>query len=162
MDKKRKKIPNARCRTCGKRFYVKPNHLKRGWGKYCSRKCLAKGQLRGRFVLCHQCGKKIWRAPLQLKHSKSGKFFCSKSCQTLWRNKIFSGPNHPLWTGGYDKYRKILLRAKVPIVCSRCGYNDERVLVAHHKDRNRKNPNLKNLEWLCRNCHYLIHECKTA
>lgn len=165
MRKKKRKIPNAKCRICGKEFYVKPNHLRRGWGKYCSRKCLAKAQLRGKFVYCDQCGKKIWRAPAQLKRPKSGKFFCSKSCQTLWRNKFYSGSNHPFWKGGIrsyrDKYKKILLKAKVLPVCSRCSYNNEIVLAVHHKDGNRKNNNPENLEWLCRNCHYLIHKGKT-
>jgi len=162
MRKKKRKNPNAKCRICGKEFYVKPNHLKRGWGKYCSRKCQFEAQRKGKFVYCDTCGKKIWRMPSDLKHSKSGKFFCSKSCQTLWRNRLYSGPNHPLWSGGYRKYRRILLKAKVPLVCSKCGHNDERVLVAHHKDGNRKNNNIENLEWLCRNCHYLVHKGETV
>jgi len=156
------KIANTSCNNCGKVFYIKPSHLKRGWGKYCSRQCLAKGQLKGKFVFCDQCGERIWRAPKQLKHSKSGKFFCSKKCQTLWRNKVYSGENHPLWKGGYDKYRTILLSTNKPRVCVECGYKDERVLIVHHKDHNRKNKNIDNLEWLCRNCHYVIHKFKTV
>jgi len=27
------------CLTCGKEFITKPNHIKKGWGKYCSKKC---------------------------------------------------------------------------------------------------------------------------
>ena len=150
------------CKICEKEFYAKPNWLKRGWGKYCSRKCQFKGQLRGKFVYCNQCGKKIWRAPRDLRHSKSGKFFCTKSCQTLWRNKFYSGPNHPLWTGGKKQYRAILLSVKkIPVKCIKCGYKNKRVLVVHHKDENRENINLCNLEWLCRNCHYLIHNGET-
>jgi hypothetical protein len=162
MVKRKNKIYNAKCSICGKEFYVKPSHLKRGWGKYCSKKCQNKGQIKGKFLYCNQCGKKIWRTPRDLKHSKSGKIFCSKSCQTLWRNRLYSGSNHPFWTGGLDKYRRVLLEAKIPLICNKCGYNNEQVLVAHHKDRNRKNKSLKNLEWLCRNCHYLIHERGTV
>ena len=154
-------MPIVSCKICGKKFYAKPNWLEKGWGKYCSRQCQFKSQRKGKFVYCYQCGRKIWRWPCALEHSKSGNFFCSKSCQAIWRNKIYSGPNHPLWTGGYKKYRDILLRSEVPLVCSKCGCKDKRVLVAHHKDGNRRNKNLKNLEWLCRNCHYLIHEGKT-
>lgn len=161
MGRRKKKIPNVKCKICGKKFYAKPNWLKRGWGKYCSRKCQFKAQLKGKFVYCDICGKKIWREPKHLTHSKSGKFFCSKSHQTLWRNKFYSGPNHPFWTGGEDTYRRVLLEAKVPLKCSQCGYSDKRVLVAHHKDENRKNNKLKNLEWFCRNCHYLIHKGET-
>lgn len=150
-------MPIVSCKICGKKFYAKPNWLKRGWGKYCSRKCQYKGQLKGKFVYCDQCGKKIWRPPAQLKHSKSGKFFCSKSCQTLWRNKVYSGPNHPFWTGGESTYRKVLIENKVSPICARCGERDQRVLTAHHKDGNRKNNKIKNLMWLCFNCHHLVH-----
>lgn len=156
-------MPIVSCKICGKEFYAKPNWLKKGWGKYCSRNCQFKAQLKGEFVYCGQCGKKIWRAPRDLRHSKSGKFFCTKSCQTLWRNKFYSGPNHPLWTGGKKKYRTILLSVKkIPVKCIKCGYKDEKVLVVHHKDGNRQNINLYNLEWLCRNCHYLIHDGETV
>lgn len=102
------------------------------------------------------CGKKIWRAPKDLKHSKSGKFFCSKSHQTLWRNKVYSGPNHPLWTGGESTYRKTLIENGISPICARCGEKDQRVLTVHHKDGNRKNNTIKNLVWLCLNCHHLV------
>lgn len=151
----------VRCKICKEEFYAKPSWLKRGWGKYCSAKCQHRAQLKGRFVYCEICKKKIWRAPRDFKHSKSGKFFCSKSCQTLWRNKFFSGPNHPFWKGGERLYRKILFKAGLRPACSRCGYSNEKVLVVHHKDENRKNKNIKNLEWLCRNCHYLVHSGET-
>ncbi len=158
----RKKIVNSRCRVCSKRFYAKPNLFEKGWGKYCSRICQFEAQKKGKFVKCDICGKKTWKRPKDLKNSKSGKFFCSKSHQTLWRNKVYSGSRHLLWNGGEGIYRKILLEAKVPLKCSKCGYDNEKVLVAHHKDKNRKNNTLKNVEWLCRNCHYLIHKGKTV
>ena len=154
-------MPEVSCKICGKRFYAKPSWLILGHGKYCSKKCQFLAQKKGKFVFCDICGKRIWRAPRCLKGSKSGKFFCSKSCQTLWRNKVYSGSNHPLWNGGEDTYRKILIKTKKPLICRRCKYSDKRVLVAHHKDKNRKNNKIKNLEWLCRNCHYLIHKGKT-
>jgi len=50
---------------------------------------------------------------------------------------------------------------KIKPICSKCGFEDKRVLVIHHKDYNRKNNNINNLIWLCRNCHYLIHDRKT-
>jgi 5-methylcytosine-specific restriction endonuclease McrA len=150
-------MPFVRCKLCGERLYAKPNWLRRGWGKYCSPTCQHKAQLRGKFVFCKICGKKIWRTPKELKHSKSQKYFCGKSCQTLWRNKFYSGPKHPLWNGGLSRYRKILLGTKIVPICSKCGYKNEKVLIVHHKDGDRKNKSLKNLEWLCRNCHYLAH-----
>jgi len=149
---------NTECAICRKGFYVKPFFKKHGWGKYCSKKCQFQSQLKGKFIKCDVCGKQTWKMPKDIKHSKSGKFFCSKSHQTLWRNSFYSGPNHLFWTGGESVYRKILARTKTPLTCKHCGYNtDTRILVVHHKNNDRKNNKLSNLEWLCRNCHYLVH-----
>lgn len=49
-------------------------------------------------------------------------------------------------------------RAGVEAVCDLCRITDERVLIVHHKDQDRKNNSIKNLAWLCRNCHYLAHQ----
>ena len=42
-------------------------------------------------------------------------------------------------------------------MCGICKISDKRVLVVHHVDSNRKNNTFKNLMWLCRNCHCLVH-----
>jgi hypothetical protein len=151
-------MPLIRCKICGKEFYAKPSWLKRGWGKYCSSKCQYKAQLKGKFVYCDICGKKIWRKPLQLKRSKSRKFFCSKSCQTLWRNREFKGPRHGNWKGGENiDHKKFLIQNGIKPICKLCGCKDERVLAVHHLDRDKKHNNIKNLAWLCHNCHHLVH-----
>lgn len=33
------------CKICGKKRYVKLYHIKKGWGKYCSMKCLGKSKI---------------------------------------------------------------------------------------------------------------------
>lgn len=43
------------------------------------------------------------------------------------------------------------------MMCTRCGISDERILLKHHIDRNRKNNDIKNLQTLCYNCHKLAH-----
>jgi|SRR3989338_6872343 len=151
-------MPQVKCKICGKEFYAKPNWLKRGWGKYCSVACSHKGARKGKFIFCHICGKKTWKTPKALKISKSGKFFCGKSCQATWRNRTFVGPKHALWKGGsYQEYGKILTKSNLPIKCTSCGTSDKRVLSVHHKDRKRNNNSIDNLEWLCFNCHFLTH-----
>jgi hypothetical protein len=155
-------MPIKRCKICGKKFYVRPSHLRKGWGSYCSQECQYKGYENGIFVSCATCGKKVYRTPHELRHSVSKKYFCNKKCFAVWKNKhILIGEKHPSWKNGEGSYRKIMLRSKIPAVCSKCGIDDIRVLLTHHLDGNRKNNKIKNLEWLCRNCHYLIHNRKT-
>lgn len=85
---KTEKIPNTRCEICGKEFYAIPSHLKRGWGKYCSKECKDKAQRKGKFVICSYCGKEIYRSLGSLqKESKTKTYFCNKSCQCAWKNK---------------------------------------------------------------------------
>ena len=151
-------MPITDCLICRTEFYIKPSHQKKGWGKYCSSSCRAKAQLNGKYVFCYICNKQIYRSQKDLRSSNSGKFFCGKSCQTIWRNTIlFTGENSANWIHGRSVYRKILERTNKDKICALCKANDFRVLIVHHKDKNRKNNNIDNLVWLCHNCHYLVH-----
>ena len=132
-------MPTIICRICSKKSYIKPYHLKIGGGKYCSRKCQTIGQRRGKFINCYTCNKLAWKMPKELKHSKSGKFFCTKRCQTIWRNVFFSGEKHPFWKGGLHGYRHILLRSHAEQMCKFCKLKDKRILAVHHLDKNRMN-----------------------
>ena len=147
----------ANCQVCQTEFYAKPYFVRLGQAKFCSRKCSAIDQKRGKAVKCSTCEKEIWRTPKDFDRSKSKLFFCNKTCQTIWRNSYFSGENHANWNGGESSYREVMKRTGNPKVCADCGNKDERVIVVHHKDRNRKNNKPDNLKWLCRNCHCLEH-----
>jgi 5-methylcytosine-specific restriction endonuclease McrA len=46
---------------------------------------------------------------------------------------------------------------KINPICGCCGIKDERILLIHHRDCDRKNNNISNLVWLCWNCHFLVH-----
>ncbi len=149
-----------KCKICEKNFFTKPYHIKMGNAKYCSKNCSNESMKKGKLVKCFVCKKEVYKGALKLKSSKSGKFFCNKSCQTIWRNKYFSGEKHKLWKGGFSTYRDILLRnGRLPI-CTLCRIKDIKVLAVHHIDENHKNNELKNLAWLCHNCHYLVHYFK--
>lgn len=150
-------MPQVKCRICAKEFYVKPYHQKLGGGKYCSRSCRTKSQLRGQWKECSICGKNVWRMPKRLKHSKSGKYFCNKTCQAKWRNLYFVGSKHSNWKGGGHAYRRMLMKHDSPKICSLCKISDVRVLAVHHIDGNHKNNEISNLTWLCHNCHLLVH-----
>lgn len=151
-------MPYPKCKKCGKKFYTKPSQIKAGFGKYCSRECQYEGRRSGKYINCFICGRVAYKQLRYLKTSKSGKFFCSKSCQTIWRNSYFSGERHPNWKNGkFQDYRRKFIKSGVRPICVRCGAVDKRVLVVHHKDMNRRNNGAKNLAWLCLNCHYLVH-----
>jgi len=151
------------CRICKTRFYGKPSHIKRGWAKYCSKKCATIGQHTGKEVFCNTCKARVYRTPKELRCSKSNKFYCNRACFAIWKNQnMFFGEQHANWKDGKNAYRNVLLRAKVQQVCKGCGYDNKKVLLVHHIDRNRKNNVRRNLMWLCRNCHYLIHNGRTV
>ena len=150
-------VPSVHCLLCNTLFYVKPSHQKLGFGKYCSKECRSNAQLKGEVVSCYTCQKKIYRSLGRMRHSKSGNFFCSKTCQTRWRNSFFSEEKHPNWLGGTSSYREILLRTHRIQRCLCCDNNDSRVLIVHHIDHDRKNNDISNLIWVCLNCHFLIH-----
>lgn len=155
-------MPDLNCKNCKKEFHVKPSHLKNGWGLFCSNKCSFESRRNGKFVDCETCLKKVYRTPKDLNHSKSKKYFCSKSCFAVWKNKnMFFGEKSGRWKNGKGSYRLIMVRSKAPVICRDCGIKNMRVLVTHRIDGNRKNNKINNLTWLCRNCHYLIHEGKT-
>ena len=148
----------VQCKECSSDFSVKPSQLKLGFGIFCSQKCHSLSQRRGKFVFCHVCKKQVWRMPKELNDSKSKNYFCSKSCQTTWRNRcLYIGSKHKNWRSGKSVYRQILLRNGRTETCKRCGLIDRRVLAVHHVDKNRQNNDVANLLWLCHNCHYLIH-----
>ncbi len=145
------------CKICGKEFFTKPYFVKNGGGKYCSKKCHYKGLKKGEYRPCDICGKETYKKQRQLTVSKSGKYFCGKSCQTKWRNEQFVGDKHANWKNGLHAYRSVLARHRVPKICGLCKTKDARVLAVHHIDKNRKNNKLSNLAWLCHNCHFLVH-----
>lgn len=151
-------MPLVLCRSCRKAFYAKPSWIKNGYGKYCSRKCSHESQKNGRTFSCFTCGKTIYRSVQHQGRSKSGKYFCGKSCQTMWRNSIVHvGENHANWKNGINVYRNILKRGGGKLACAKCQTNDTRILAVHHKDKDRQNNSLPNLLWLCHNCHFLVH-----
>lgn len=151
--------PNVFCKKCSTHFYAKPFFIKKGLGIFCSRACHHEAMKKRINKKCATCQKLVERTPRQTKVSKSNAFFCSKSCQTVWRNKQFIGEKHKLWNGGVD-YRKRLERSGRKKECVRCALKDQRLLAVHHIDEDRSNNKLENLIYLCHNCHHLIHRDK--
>jgi len=155
-------MPRVNCEICGKEFYVKPRHLRIGWGKYCSKSCHYIGMKTGKIVRCDTCGADVYRTKKELRGSKSGKYFCNRSCFAVWKNmNILVGEKNAHWIHGQNAYRNVMKRNGAVPICKNCGIKNLRVLVVHHIDHSRRNNRINNLMWLCRNCHYLAHDGKT-
>lgn len=80
---------------------------------------------------------------------------CSRACSNTY---FRSGENNGNWLGGVN-YRKKAFDF-YGTDCCKCGYNNIDALEVHHKDKNRENNDLSNLEVLCANCHTLTHKNK--
>lgn len=127
-------MPHVNCKICDSSFYTKPRHLKIGWGKYCSQKCQYQAQRTGSLMPCHICSKQIWRTRKEISDSEHKNFFCSKSCQTIWRNKKYAGNKHASWINGIATYRKTIKESGQREICTHCGITNTRVLIVHHID----------------------------
>jgi 5-methylcytosine-specific restriction endonuclease McrA len=57
------------------------------------------------------------------------------------------------------KWRKNRYRKHCKMVCEKCGFQATSIqqMDIHHKDRNRTNNSIENLESLCSNCHRMEH-----
>lgn len=133
---------------CGKPIYRRPSIIKASGGKvFCSMACYGVSCRRER--PCKVCGKPIL--------ASLNKKTCSRTCANINRIGIkYTG--RPL--KDKVKTQKILkerLGSARGKICERCGYNKFEIIQIHHKDRDRKNNNLKNLELVCPNCHYEDH-----
>jgi hypothetical protein len=156
------------CLNCEQPFEAKPSEVNRGNAKYCTKKCTGeaiKKQRIAKFALintpnveCAYCKEMFYLSESKKKNSRSGLFFCCREhkdiAQRIGGIKEIQPPHY---TNAGRVYRDIAFRNKQKI-CERCDYSKiPEVLVVHHKDRNRENNNIENLEVLCPTCHSEEH-----
>lgn len=155
-DGKKRALYPSRCEFCHDWYYVPQKELKRT--KYCSKNCNNRGRRKRVKVNCAQCGSDIEKTPSKLKNSKSGLFFCNRTCkeeaQKLGGIKQIQ-PNHYGNGNGKWTYRERAL-SKYGKLCNKCGYSkDVRMLDVDHIDSDRSNNKIENLQVLCVWCHGL-------
>lgn len=79
---------------------------------------------------------------------------CGYTCAT----KVYrTGSVHPNFIHGKSTYRTKALNY-YDNKCCKCGFSNIDALEVHHKDKNRSNNEISNLEVLCANCHVLTHK----
>ncbi len=148
MTERYRRNPNTNCIVCNKLIYRRPREIRRNKGRvFCSLTCYGLACLKEH--PCIVCGKPV--------RSGLNKKTCSRSCA----NKNRSGIKY---TGKRLKDAVVSLRLlKIRLLkkrgknCPRCGYDKYEILQIHHKDRDRNNNNLNNLELICPNCHSEEH-----
>lgn len=132
------------CEHCGKSFTRIASRAQKA--KYCSKGCYTKASQLKRSVLhsCRYCGEPFKDSP------SVRRVYCSKACVNKAEKTV--------WKATFATVRKAMLRRGLLTQCVRCGYDTRPdILGVHHKDRNRNNNALDNLEVLCPNCHSLEH-----
>ena len=165
FKKERPRCIQRRCETCKELFQAPVKEINRGNGRYCSIDCgkrrIRIPKIREHNTTCAYCSISFWSRNLNKGTSKSGLLFCCREHKDLAQR-----------IGGIEAIQPLRYRGKIEPSytyhefavrnhgnkCNRCGY-DEFVIV-HHKDRDRKNNSLENLEVLCPNCHALEHWAK--
>lgn len=114
---------------------------------FCSQNCY--GIFCRKEKPCIVCGKLIL--------AKFNKKTCSRACANKHRAGIKYKMNAPRDKVKTYKQLKIRLLTLRGTICERCGYDKYEILQVHHKDKNRQNNNLDNLELICPNCHAEEH-----
>lgn len=161
-----RKQSKVTCAHCNSNFLKDNSEIVRnkkiGRSSYCSLKCARANRkpiVKENNCICAQCNKEFYRNASKREISKSGLQFCSRKCKDLAQR--IGGikeiqPYH--YTDSLKEYRLLVEREIGIKECNRCKYKDfPEILQVHHKDRNRKNNELSNLEVLCPNCHSLEH-----
>lgn len=162
----RKKV-QTECFKCKKVFLKDESEVKRnnklGRKIFCSLSCASNHNhpvtIKQPNVECAFCKKMFYKNNSKKKNSKSGVYFCSRKCkdeaQKIKNGFTFLHPSH--YKDGNSEYRKRALE-ELPNKCDICGYDKYvEILQVHHKDRNRSNGSLENLQVLCPNCHEEEH-----
>ncbi len=81
------------CKGCSRRFLKPKNNIlsslsghKRFKMDFCSNRCQRMYESPPITVVCSQCKKRFTKEPKEVKKSKSGNHFCSRSCAAKWNN----------------------------------------------------------------------------
>lgn len=149
-------LGTLKCTRCGTEFkrptkWIAANRC-RGTLPYCSKECSYAAHRTTIHYKCDECGKDSSSKPS--KYGKAENHFCSKQCANTFRGRLNRGKNHPLFRTGVSSYRKRAFefygeRCTVP----GCGYCTKEVLEVHHRDGDRRNNTVENLDVMCPTHH---------
>lgn len=73
------------CEYCNELFKRRKGNIRNR--HYCSKECFSKSRSRSKLIDCNNCSKEILKSNADIKKSKSGNFFCSRSCAATYNNR---------------------------------------------------------------------------
>lgn len=148
MAERYKRNPNTQCSVCSAPLYRRPIELQRSEGRaFCGLAC--RGISCRKESPCLVCGKLILAG--------LNKKTCSRGCANRHRAGIQYKINRPRDKVVSERALKIRLMKERGEVCERCRYDKLEILQVHHRNRDRNNNDLGNLELICPNCHCEEH-----
>jgi hypothetical protein len=149
MSEGYKRNPNTACIVCSKPIYKRPWEILKNKGRvFCSVACYGISMRKEK--PCIVCGKMIM--------AHYNKKTCSRSCANINRAGIKYKSGRPKKDKVASQHAlKVRLMTARGTACERCGYDKKEILQVHHKDKNRQNNELTNLELICPNCHCEEH-----
>lgn len=157
---KSRKAIKIKCLNCNKTAILRlySNHTPR----FCSSSCssIYKSKKSRVELNCENCNMVIFKRKSSLINSKHKVYFCNRICkekaQSLKGKCKIIRPNHYGKSNNFSFYKDLIKKTKNP-KCSDCKESRRYILVVHHKDSDRKNNNINNLEIVCANCHMKRH-----
>jgi len=137
------------CKGCGEKFEAH-DWRKR---KYCSKRCKGLYDKSGQFKNGYKWNpKQEEKRVSKLRENHVGMLGKQHTEETKKLMSESSKKPYNYIDGGY--------RGKIPTdECSLCGESRKRTII-HHKDKNRKNNDISNLQAVCNKCHSKIHRGK--
>lgn len=155
-DGRRRKGSKVVCLFCDKEFITRIDQP----ASCCSKTCSFQASRKQSLVSCAACQKTFSKRICSLSGSKSGLYFCNRTCKD--KSQKLGGisaimPPHYGTGSGYGHFARELIKSNSLAKCKDCGEDRKYLLCIHHIDGDRSNNVADNIEVVCGNCHLRRH-----